>query len=180
MKAWIVKIKSFFKTNAVPLGVGIFLGFSLAILLLGNGVNGYKTAFAIVSPSITETSIVKETQAVIATDTIHPTKVPMPSVAISPFLSQTPVKSATQKPTFTPRATALHTSTPKPTPFITPPSEFHVILNTSSKTFHLKENCSAVVRMLEANKDFITVKDIQIVKDMGYKACGICAKEYKD
>lgn len=53
-----------------------------------------------------------------------------------------------------------------------------VIVNKSSKVFHVSSSCSAVKRMSDKNKGTMkgTVKQI---KSAGYKPCGICAKQYR-
>lgn len=53
-----------------------------------------------------------------------------------------------------------------------------VIVNKSSKVFHVSSSCSAVKRMAEKNKG--TVKGtVAQIKTAGYKPCGICAKKYQ-
>lgn len=53
-----------------------------------------------------------------------------------------------------------------------------VIVNKSSKVFHVSSSCSAVKRMSDKNKG--TMKGtISQIKAAGYKPCGICAKQYQ-
>ena len=53
-----------------------------------------------------------------------------------------------------------------------------VIINKSSKVFHVSSSCSAVKRMSAKNKG--TMKGtVSQIKAAGYKPCGICAKKYK-
>lgn len=53
-----------------------------------------------------------------------------------------------------------------------------VIVNKSSKVFHISSSCSAVKRMSEKNKG--TMKGtVSQIKAAGYRPCGICAKKYQ-
>lgn len=53
-----------------------------------------------------------------------------------------------------------------------------VIINKSSKVFHVSSSCSAVKRMSAKNKG--TMKGtVNQIKAAGYKPCGICAKKYQ-
>ena len=59
-----------------------------------------------------------------------------------------------------------------------PAGKTSIILNTSTKTFHVSSTCSAVKRMSAENKS--TVKStVSGIKGCGYKACGTCSKSYK-
>jgi hypothetical protein len=55
-----------------------------------------------------------------------------------------------------------------------PAGSFLVILNNSTKVYHLDAACRAVVRMSEANREEITVSDISEIGEE-YTPCGICA-----
>lgn len=48
------------------------------------------------------------------------------------------------------------------------------IINTSSKTIHGDENCSAVVRMSEKNKKYSEKEEAKSLEESGYKCCGLC------
>lgn len=48
------------------------------------------------------------------------------------------------------------------------------IVNASSKTFHISEECRHVKNMSEANKTFIHAVGVDQMKEMGYKPCSTC------
>ena len=57
-----------------------------------------------------------------------------------------------------------------------------VIINKSSKTFHISDSCSAVSSMKEDNKLVLEVEGeagILALIEQGYKPCGKCAKAYR-
>ncbi|MBQ1509117.1 MAG: hypothetical protein IIZ47_06805, partial [Erysipelotrichaceae bacterium] len=57
-----------------------------------------------------------------------------------------------------------------------------VIINKSSKTFHIADSCSAVSSMKEDNKLVLEVEGeagILALIEQGYKPCGKCAKAYR-
>ena len=54
-----------------------------------------------------------------------------------------------------------------------------VIINISSGTFHLDENCRYVVGMKEENKKIILFGDAVQAVEAGIKPCSGCADEYK-
>lgn len=54
-----------------------------------------------------------------------------------------------------------------------------VIINISSGTFHLDEECRYVAGMKEENKKIVTFGDVSEALKMGLKPCSGCAEEYK-
>ena len=70
-------------------------------------------------------------------------------------------------------ASAVKTAVPASTS-----NQITVIVNKSSKVFHVSASCSAVKRMSDKNKG--TMKGtVSQIKASGYKPCGICAKKYQ-
>lgn len=54
-----------------------------------------------------------------------------------------------------------------------------VVINKSSKVFHLDRDCIYASRMSEENRLEIEVMDIEYLTEHGYTACGKCSAEYK-
>lgn len=55
-----------------------------------------------------------------------------------------------------------------------------LIVNISSGTFHLDENCRYVLKTKEENKKIIFYPDVQTAMEDGYTPCSACAGEYKN
>lgn len=54
-----------------------------------------------------------------------------------------------------------------------------VVINKSSKVFHLDHDCIYASRMSEENRLEIEVVDVEYLTEHGYTACGKCSAEYK-
>lgn len=55
---------------------------------------------------------------------------------------------------------------------------YSIVINISSKTFHIDPNCRHVKRMKEENKIIIECEDPSALISQGYKACKTCSSEY--
>ncbi|MBQ0125064.1 MAG: hypothetical protein KBS59_01915, partial [Clostridiales bacterium] len=55
-----------------------------------------------------------------------------------------------------------------------------IIVNVSSKTFHLSDTCRHVMAMSEKNKQIFAVTDIDELISLGYKPCSTCFEHYKE
>ena len=74
------------------------------------------------------------------------------------------------------RASAYTTATEEPVATAATDDEGMMIfvVNASSKTFHLSEECRHVQNMSEANKTFVHAANALKMIDMGYKPCATC------
>lgn len=89
--------------------------------------------------------------------------------------SQTEAEVTTAKPETT---TARTTETQAPEQ---PDSEklIEVIVNTSTRTFHIDPECRHVKSMKPENRAVMYVSDPNVLIEQGYKPCGTCSAAYK-
>jgi hypothetical protein len=55
-----------------------------------------------------------------------------------------------------------------------------LIVNISTGTFHLDENCRYVLKTKEENKKIIFYPDVQTAMEDGYTPCSVCTGEYEN
>ena len=77
--------------------------------------------------------------------------------------------------------TRVQTSSAEGTELPNEPDEdrLFVVINKSSKVFHLDRDCIYASRMSEENRLEIEVMDIEYLTEHGYTACGKCSAAYK-
>lgn len=99
------------------------------------------------------------------------------SSSLMPVSSNAPSSSDQSSNTIS-SSSSSNLNTPSSNSSLTNNKQMLIVLNISSKTFHISANCSAVKSIKAENYKEITVDDITTIQKE-YKACGICAKKYK-